>query len=329
MTRRNEVIVGLVVMLGLVLVVFGTVWMRGLKLGGEEQTVRARFSEVGQLLTGSNVKFRGVPIGRVEAIELEATGAGVIVTMVVDAAVSLPEDPAVILAPESLFGDWQAEIIERRRFPRNDYAEAPDAKILPGYSLPDMVRLTAVADEIAQNLAEISTRFETAFTEETADNIRRAIDNIQSASAQLTQMVSRQQQAIDELSTDLQETTQALGEAVATINRTFQQVESAIAGDKLVNIVAAAEHASVRIDSLSSELLSTSRTMQRAAMTADTLMRSVGTIANSMSRGEGTLGLMLRDTTLYWRIVETNAELQALLRDLRLNPRRYINVRIF
>jgi hypothetical protein len=37
----------------------------------------------------------------------------------------------------------------------------------------------------------------------------------------------------------------------------------------------------------------------------------------------------LQDTTLYWRIVETNAELQALLRDLRLNPRRYINVRIF
>jgi phospholipid/cholesterol/gamma-HCH transport system substrate-binding protein len=69
--------------------------------------------------------------------------------------------------------------------------------------------------------------------------------------------------------------------------------------------------------------------MQRAAMTADTLMRSVGTITNALSRGEGTFGLMLRDTTLYWRIVETSAELQALLRDLRLNPRRYINVRIF
>ena len=148
-------------------------------------------------------------------------------------------------------------------------------------------------------------------------------------SAQLTEMVSGQQQAIDGLAADLKRTTDELGQAVQTINRTFQTVESAISGEKLVNIVNSAEHASLRIDSLSTELLRTSRTMQAAAITADTLMQSVGDITRSLSRGEGTLGLMLRDTTLYWRIVETNAELQSLLRDLRLNPRRYINVRIF
>jgi phospholipid/cholesterol/gamma-HCH transport system substrate-binding protein len=329
MKGRNEIAVGAVVILALALVVVGSVWLQGRGFGREEMELRARFREVGQLQDGNAVKVRGVPIGRVESIDLEATGAGVIVTMRVQSDVRLPEDPVVLLAPESMFGDWQAEIFPRTSVPQYDYAEAPDATVLPGATLPDMSRLTAVADQIAQNMAVLSERFEVAFTEETADNIRRAIDNIQSASAQLTQMVSRQQQAIDELSSDLQETTAALGEAVQTINRTFQQVESAIAGDKLVNIVAAAEHASVRIDSLSTELLATSRTMQRAAMTADTLMRSVGTITNALSRGEGTFGLMLRDTTLYWRIVETSAELQALLRDLRLNPRRYINVRIF
>jgi phospholipid/cholesterol/gamma-HCH transport system substrate-binding protein len=329
MKARNEIAVGAVVILAIVAVVVGTVWMQGRGFGREEMEIRARFREVGQLQGGNAVKVRGVPIGRVESISLEVSGAGVIVTMRVRADAQLPEDPVVLLAPESMFGDWQAEIFPRTSVPQFDYAEAPDATILPGATLPDMSRLTAVADQIAQNLAVLSERFEVAFTEETADNIRRAIDNIQTVSAQLTSMVSRQQQAIDGLASDLQETSESLGEAVATINRAFLQVETAISGDKLVNIVTAAEHASVRIDSLSSELLQTSRTMQTAAMTADTLMRSVGTIANSLSRGEGTLGLMLRDTTLYWRIVETNAELQALLRDLRLNPRRYINVRIF
>jgi hypothetical protein len=37
----------------------------------------------------------------------------------------------------------------------------------------------------------------------------------------------------------------------------------------------------------------------------------------------------MQDTALFWRIVETNAELQALLRDIRANPGRYINVRVF
>jgi phospholipid/cholesterol/gamma-HCH transport system substrate-binding protein len=58
-------------------------------------------------------------------------------------------------------------------------------------------------------------------------------------------------------------------------------------------------------------------------------MRSVGEVANALARGQGTLGLMLRDTSLYWRIVESNVELQALLKDLRQNPRRYINLRVF
>jgi phospholipid/cholesterol/gamma-HCH transport system substrate-binding protein len=329
MKAKNEIMVGAVVILSVVLVIVGTIWMQGRGFGSEEMEIRARFREIGQLQNGNAVKVRGVPIGRVEAIDLEASGAAVIVTMRVNALAQLPEDPVVLLAPESMFGDWQAEIFPRTSVPQFEFAEAPDATVLPGATLPDMSRLTAVADQIAQNMATLSDRFEVAFTEETAANVRRAIDNIQSVSAQLTQLVSRQQQAIDGVAGDLEETAQALGEAVATINRTFQQVEVAISGDKLVNIVTAAEDASLRIDSLSTELLQTSRTMRAAAITADTLMRSVGSITSSLARGEGSLGLMLRDTTLYWRLVETNAELQALLRDLRLNPRRYINVRIF
>lgn len=315
--------------LAVVLVVVGTVWLQGRGFGREEMEIRARFREIGQLQTGNAVKVRGVGIGRVESINLEMGGAGVIVVMRVNALAQLPEDPVVLLAPESMFGDWQAEIFPRTSVPEYEFAEAPDATVLPGAALPDMSRLTAVADQIAQNMRILSDRFEIAFTDETAANVRRAIDNIQSVSAQLTQLVSRQQQAIDGVAGDLEQTAQALGEAVETINRTFQQVETAISGDKLVNIVAAAEDASLRIDSLSSELLLTSRTMRAAAVTADTLMRSVGSITSSLARGEGSLGLMLRDTTLYWRLVETNAELQALLRDMRLNPRRYINVRIF
>jgi phospholipid/cholesterol/gamma-HCH transport system substrate-binding protein len=329
MKGRNEVAVGAVVILAIVLLVFGTIWMQGRRPGREEIEVRARFREVGQLQDGNAVKVRGVPIGRVEAIELEATGGGVIVTMSVKSDVQLPEDPVVVLAPASMFGDWQAEIFPRSAFEQYDYAEAPDPAVLPGATLPDISRLTAVADQIARNMAVLSERFQVAFTEETATNIKRAIDNIQEVSAQLTQLVSRQQRAIDGVSGDLQQTAEALGEAVGTINRTFSQVERAISGDRLVNIVVTAERASLQIDSLTSELLRTSRTLRTTAATADTVMRSVGSVAGTLARGEGTLGLMLRDTVLYWKLVESNAELQALLKDLRTNPRRYINVRVF
>src|SRR5690606_29526591 len=191
--RRNDVAVGAVVILGIALILGGVIWLKDAGFGREEIRIQARFREVGQLLDGNAVKLRGVKVGSVDRIELEPTGAAVIVTMRVRDDVRLPEDPVVLLSPESMFGDWQAEIYPRRSFPQYEYAEAPDPSVLPGYALPDISRLTAVADQIAQNMAVLSERFELAFTDETAANIRLAIENIQQVSGELTGLVSGQQ----------------------------------------------------------------------------------------------------------------------------------------
>lgn len=329
MNRRNEVVVGAVLILAVLLIVFGTFWLQGLRFGSEEREVRARFSEVAQLLVGSNVKFRGVPIGRVEAIELEEGGGAVIVTMTIDANVALPADPGVMLAPESLFGDWQAEIVSRRMYATYEYTEPLQSDMLPGYTLPDMSRLTAVADEIASNLATISTRVELAFTEETALNIREAIENIQRASSELAGLVSSQQVAIEEVSENLELTSEAAGQAALTMQRAFAEVEAAIAGGRLLNIVSNVERTSERTDSLVALLVDASRELRRTAVSADSTFRQVSSIASGIERGEGSLGMLLRDTTLYIGLVETNIEVQTLLRDIRRNPRRYINLTIF
>jgi phospholipid/cholesterol/gamma-HCH transport system substrate-binding protein len=327
--RRNEVVVGIVLIMAVVLLVLGTFWLQGLRLGSEEREVSARFREVAQLLEGSKVKFRGVPIGRVERIRLEQGGAAVIVTMTIDSDVSLPEDPAVMLAPESLFGDWQAEIISRRMYATYEYAEPIESEMLPGYTLPDMSRLTAVADEIAGNLATISNRIEIAFTEETALNVREAIENIQQMSSELARLVSSQQVAIEEVAENLELTSEAAGQAALTMQRAFAEVESAIAGGRLLNIVSNVERTSARTDSLVALLVDASRELRRTAVSADSTFRQVSGIATGIERGEGSLGRLLRDTTLYVNLVETNLEVQILLRDIRRNPRRYINLTIF
>jgi phospholipid/cholesterol/gamma-HCH transport system substrate-binding protein len=328
-SRRNEVVVGVVVIAGILLIVFGTLWLRGLALGREEVDVQARFREVGQLLTGSSVKFRGVPIGRVDAIALEPGGDAVIVTMSISADVRLPADRVVVLAPESMFGDWQAEIVSRAQFPFYDYAQSLDPNVLPGYALPDMSRLTAVADQIARNLATISDRFEIAFTEETALNIRVAIENIQEVSEQLTGLVSSQQVAIEEVARNLEQTSEAAGQAALTMQRAFAEVEQAIAGGRLTTIVQNVERATSRSDSLVAILVGASHDLRATAIRADSTFQQVSGIASAVERGEGTLGRLLRDTALYVNLVETNVEVQALLSDIRRNPRKYINLTIF
>jgi phospholipid/cholesterol/gamma-HCH transport system substrate-binding protein len=330
MKRRNEVLVGLVVIGSILLVIFGTIWMQGRQLGREETPIKAFFDQVGQLQDGNPVKVSGVLIGRVDDIALDSAGRGVIVTMRIRSDAKLPFDPVVVLAPASMFGDWAAEIVPRSAATRYNKSESPDdPTALPGASLPDIGQLTQVAGQIADNLAALSDRFQLAFTEETASNIRRVIDNIGAASEQLTGLITRQLTAVDAVATDLRATARALGEAVGTANRLFAQVESAVSEDRLVNIVSATERVSLRIDSLSNELLRASRALQTMSIRADTTLRSVGNLADVLANGQGSLGLMLRDSTMYWKIIESNTELQALLKDLRLNPRRYINVRVF
>jgi phospholipid/cholesterol/gamma-HCH transport system substrate-binding protein len=327
--RRNEVTVGAVILLGTALIVWGTIWMKGNGFGKEKTELHARVSEAGQLLRGGKVKIRGVSIGRVENIALEPGSRGVNVTMTIDHGVTLPEDPVALLSPESMFGDWQVQIFPRSSFPQYPYAESPDPRVLPGYSLPDISRLTAVADQIAGNLAKLSARFEEAFTTETAANVRDAIENIQKVSEQLTGLIERQNKNADQVATSLAGTSDALSNAAETAQRAFAEFESAVGGGKLTSIVSNVQKTSATADSLSRILLKTTQDLHVAAASADTAFRAVGAMAQNVNRGQGTLGKLVTDSAMYFRFIETNAELQALLRDMRANPRRYINLTIF
>ena len=329
MKRRNEVVVGIVILLGILLIVAGSVFLKGEGWGREEQVIKARVPDAGALLAGASVKLRGVPIGRVDSIELTESSDGVLLTMSIDEDVRLPEDPVVLLAPESMFGDWQVQISPRASFPFYQFAESADPKVLPGYTLPDISQLTAVADEIANNLRTLSDRFELAFTEQTATNVREAIENIQKVSEQLTGLISRQNENADLVAESLASTAESLGEAAETARRAFAQFEEAVGGGRLTGIVSNVHSASMQADSISRVMLDVTRDLRIAAASADTTFRKVGNVADAINNGEGTLGRLVRDTTMYFRLIETNAEVQALLRDMQANPRKYINLTIF
>jgi phospholipid/cholesterol/gamma-HCH transport system substrate-binding protein len=327
--RRTEVLVGSVILLGIALIFFGTLWLRGGGFGREELTLQARFREVGQLLEGDAVKVRGVEIGRVREIALSEDGQGVIVTVRVDRDAPVPEDPVMLLAPESMFGDWQAEIFPRSRFPDYNYAEPLQPEILPGYSLPDISRLTAVADRIAENLATLSDRIEIAFTEETALRLRDAIENIQLLSGQLTTLVERQEATLQEVATNLNATTETMNEAALSVRRVADEVEGAVGAGELTAIVQSVRRATAQVDSLTAAWVVLSDNLSTTVQSADTTLQAFSRVASAAAGGEGTLGRLLQDTTLYSELVRSNEQLQALIADIRQNPRKYINLEIF
>ncbi len=326
---NNETKVGLVLMAGIVLVVGGILWLQDWSLGSGKQEVVAWFREVGQLQDGNAVKLRGVPIGTVTEIALDERSTGVIARLSIADDVILPDDPVVLLSPETLLGDWQAEIFPRARFPTYNYAMSPRPGMLPGYSLPDVSRLTAVADRIAENLAVITDRVDLAFTDETAVNIRTAIENVQEVTEQLTRLMETQGQTVENLASGLESTTTSFQEVAESAERAFGEVERAIAGGELSEIVDNIHRMSAQMDTLSRSLTQLSGEMRGTVASADSSFASLSQIMGDLERGEGTLGLLLQDTALYGDLLRTSTLVQDLLLDFQRNPRKYINLRVF
>ena len=106
MNQSNiELSVGAFVLLGIAVVVwFAVQASTGAAIGGSTYEVNARFTNIGGLKTGSQVFIAGVPVGRVERIDLDSQYAA-IVRLHVRKDVNLPSDTIASIKTSGLIGD--------------------------------------------------------------------------------------------------------------------------------------------------------------------------------------------------------------------------------
>jgi phospholipid/cholesterol/gamma-HCH transport system substrate-binding protein len=329
MTEKRDAMVGVVIVAALVVIVVGTMWLEGTSFTGETTEVHAVFSEVGQITAGNPVKFRGVRVGSVRRVEVLPDGSLVRVTFRVQEDLRIPPDAVVVLSPESFFGDWQAEIHSRDRFPHAQFAEAREPEDLPGYALPDIAQLTATADRISENIGTLSDRIGIAFSEETARNIASMIDNMEEVTERLSDLVTQQAASFTDVTDDVRRATQGIGdaalEAQIVLTRLNSVMGQAATGEALSDFAALAEN----LRKLSEDLQDTNTTVQAMAMQVDSTFASLDRVAVQAAEGEGSLGRLLSDPTMAAGMEGTLAELQVLLQDIRENPRRYLRLSIF
>jgi phospholipid/cholesterol/gamma-HCH transport system substrate-binding protein len=365
MRFKNEVFVGLVVVLGLFVLVAGAFWLSSRPFGKPEQAVLAIFREVGQLRTGNPVVYRGVNVGRVTRIELASGGQGVLVEMRIRPDVGIAPDAVVVLSTQSFFGDWQAQITTQSRFPELEFSRVKEPGILPGAALPDITELTAVAARISSDLEMLSSRVQLAFTEETAIKIRQTIDNVQEASSQLTGFIGQQTETYRDVSQSVLATTQSIQRTAGTAERVAEQVGAAFSDEGEVRqILLSAQRASANLEQLSADLRGSTEGLPGLVARADTTLATVGRVANSLGgaietvqpqlgelgptiaearsamatlqraaerieQGEGTLGRLMEDPALYEETQAAISTLRRLMADVQANPAKYLrNVKI-
>ena len=337
MTQGRELTVGSTVIAAILVVVVGTLWLQGTNWGRRATYVEVLVLEVGQLTAGNPVKLRGVSIGSVASITVDPGGDVVRLGLEVEGAFDLGNavTAGVIIAPQSLFGDWQAEIVRRARFPQFEYYDVPaadqgrDTLVIGGYAIPDISRLTAAAEEVSQNLRVLTGRFDRAFDEQTVDQFRSVIANLAVVSSEARDLISQQASTIEDVSADVARAAAEISQASAQANATFREVDAILNRGDVDSILVSVRNASANIDRIAAQVNRSVASLDQTVAKAGSTFGSVQRLAARMESGQGALGRLLVDSTLAVRAERAMAQLDSLLADIKANPRRYVRLSIF
>jgi phospholipid/cholesterol/gamma-HCH transport system substrate-binding protein len=335
MKRADEVLVGVVVLIGIALAVVGSVWLSQVRLGRNDVIRQVRFQSVGLLEVGNPVLLRGVKIGRVESIALTRDD-WVIVGLRLKGSEKLPERPVAIIFSATLFGDWAVQLLDRRDLPadpdvrRQIQAAARGAgRAWPGAALPDIGQLTAQAGRIAGDLTTIAERVQAAFDSSSAEKLRGAFGDISRLSRVLANLASQQQEVLTRIGGNLDTGTASLARFAVVMERTAHRADSATDKAQIQRILSNADTVGGELRATATDL----RSLVGAARSQqESFVRIVARFDSVMARvnaGEGTLGRLSRDTTLYSEAVGAVRDMRALLADVKANPRRYFQFSVF
>jgi phospholipid/cholesterol/gamma-HCH transport system substrate-binding protein len=294
-TGSKEAQVGAFVLLGLVSVI--TV----LFLMTDPATLRGRYMLVtqvdhaGGVRSGDPIQMQGVNVGRVHDFEMVG-GDRVDITMEIEGEWEIPLGSSTVMGEAGLFGGRALEIV--RGAGPGVYAIGDT---LAGEGASGGGLLSSV-DQLSARAESVLGSIDSMLNEETVGSVQGTVREFETLLAELS-AVTREQRG-------------ALGNLTATLTSAAEGLESAsAAGPDIASAVA-------RADSAMAMLVATGESLDAATA-------SLFTILGRMERGEGTLGRLSVDETLYVSMNSVALTLNALLADLQANPKKYINISIF
>jgi phospholipid/cholesterol/gamma-HCH transport system substrate-binding protein len=336
MKRGNDFVVGLVVIGSVVAIVLFALWLSQANIGSTQRDVVARFTDVGNAKVGNSVVIRGVQAGRIHSIDLEPTG-WVLVTMSLDPDIKLPSNPVVVLGESSMFGEWQATIMERAGAPDDADVQQQLAqsgavgrgRALPGARLPDIAQLTAVAGRIAGDMSRVADRFQVAFDDRAANELRQSIRNFADMSAELERTARTQSQSLTQLGSDAHRTLGTINATAMAVQRTADRVDSSTSKGQIHQIMDNVGQASEDIKVTSHDLRDASHTLVATQQQLTSVLTHADSVLGKIDRGQGSLGLMVNDPTLYQNGDALLSQMRELVAQIRAHPRQYLSVKIF
>jgi len=293
MKTRDEVLVGLVITVAIIVTVLGSLWLArgGLSKG---YPLYVKFPWGAGLKQGQPVLLVGVNVGYVDEVELHEDGI-LVTTLRIVKSYKVPITSKAAVVPNGIFGDQAIAVTPSRPDPRS-FKSGDTIPIGP--STPGIAELTSKADSVMRSVNAITSALQHEMVASGGiRDMRKAMAGTNRLIAEFASIASEQSRQLTATMTSL------------------RRVTGAVDPVKVDSVVNNLQTASANMTAVSSELKSTSQKLD-------------GIIAK-VDSGPGTVAKLINDPGVYNDVRALLQRMDSLVADVKKNPKKYINVKIF
>ncbi len=325
---RRETKIGLLALVTLAVVVIGYQFLKGNDVFSSTNTFYIVYEDVDQLGVGDQVVINGFRIGKVTDIQLNKENVrSLIVAITLEGDLPIPKSASALIKSDGLLGgrfislEFEKACSGADCAVSGDYLTAAEESMIAGL-IGDPAALTPYFDLVRDNtgpiIDSITSRTDTNGIGRTMRNMEVTSQNLASLTAKLDRLLANSSSNLSETTSNVASITQNLEDNNAKIESILRNVDSTTSGLAGLDL----EKTLTAVNATLTDLKSTLATSNGA-------MENLAGVTQSINNGDGTLGKLIKEDDIYTRLDRTATNLDLLLQDFRLNPKRYVNVSVF
>jgi phospholipid/cholesterol/gamma-HCH transport system substrate-binding protein len=313
MKISNETKIGVLAVVCVALLIIGFRFLKGKGVFKKETHIYAIYTDVQGLKQSNPVVINGLQIGRIANLDGGKDMKQILVTVSLTKDVNIPKNSLAVINP-NLLGSPTLEI---QLGDATTYLKNGDTLLTTlstGAFDEAMKIINPVLYEVrnaVKSLDSVLTTVTTVFDMKTKDNIQKILANIHTATASFVFTSASLQKIVDVQNGSLAKSLQNMEKFTSNLNTNNEQLDSIMKNTRVFT---------GQLSSL--DLKKTLDTLQIA-------INNFKAGAEKINSKEGSLGLLLNDKALYQNLESTSDKLNILLDDIRVHPRRYLNVSVF
>jgi phospholipid/cholesterol/gamma-HCH transport system substrate-binding protein len=294
MKFTKEIKIALVAIFALVVLFFGMQFLKGLSILSSNNSYFVAFADATGLSTSSPVYANGYRVGVVKALNYDyAPDGNIIATLELDQQMRVPAGSKAELASD-LLGNIKINLV---------LADDPLHMLAVGDTIPGaaevgvMSKLGGMLPAIEKMIPKLDSIMSSLNMLLADPALRNTLHNVEGMTANLD-ATSRE---LRTLSASLNSEVPGMLQKTNGVLDNTQQLTANLSTIDVANMMAK----------------------------VDRTLKNVEEMTQCLNNAEGTLGLLMRDKSLYQNLTRTAADADSLMIDLKQHPKRYVHFSIF